>query len=925
MAEEIERLVVGIEGDYSKLLNDTKTGVAGASKELDKLSVGPKEAQKQVSGLTNLIKGPLMGAVTSLIALFSVNAAVSFFQNMGKAAIAAGAEFEVFTVQFQTLLGSTSAAKKRIEELAAFGQATPFELPEIVEANRLLQTFGGTALATGENLKRIGDSAAAVNAPFKEVSFWTGRLYSAIQSGRPFGEAAARLSELGILSGDVRTKLEDMQKAGADGTEIWAAYSEMIDSRFAGAMDRLSKTFQGVMSNLADFQGMLLREGGESLFEGMREDAIEFYDIINQPEVKDALVGIAEGFGEIADNLREAATGPLLKGLQDIDPQELEQLGDALSDFGTALGHLLNTDAVNINGVVTAMTALVDAITTVTNLMDKGLAVFERAGVAFLGMVNPLTSVANGFVALNDILEKTTGLDISDWTREGVEAQKSAQDQANELAAAYADYGETLAAAAETTEEAGVVVEETADKFAAAAEKVDQAAKQMIDLEADIASKREEVEADHGEKVNEITQEWTDKKAEIEKDKGEASLKLDKELAEKRDEINQEAAEASLKLDQEIADKRDEINNKAKQGLAQLEKETNEAVEQEEQSARLRERRDEENHQRDLQRLRESYLDDLTDAVKNRDARAIVDLRRRYQTEKRETEGNHRVEQRRNRTDSEARIEQLREQERQRREEIKASQRDELAELDAYESERREAIRAKWAEQHADLVKYETEKRAAIQASYDEQMAKAEENYNAQMEKENARYTERKAALDEAMAKRLEDIAKELADEKEIDEEGAKAILEALNKTFGIGGDIDQLMEGFAARRRQKMTVQIEFENQTTGMGSTNTPTTPAAGGGQGQGTHPGQIPGFAEGGTIIARKPTVAMFGEAGPELAQFIPLGQMANNQGTPKKMTVELKMSGSAPPGIRGGDRDAIASTLVAALKEAGIDAR
>lgn len=925
MAEEIERLVVGIEGDYSKLLNDTKTGVAGASKELDKLSKGPMEAQKQVKGLSSLISGQLMGAVTGLIALFSVNAAFNFFKSLASGAVAAGAQFETFTVQFETLLGSTSAAKKRIEELAAFGQKTPFELPEIVDANRLLQTFGGTLLATGENLRRIGDSAAAVNAPFKEVSFWTGRMYAAIQSGRPFGEASARLQELGILTGDVRTKLEDMQKAGASGTEIWAAYAEMIDSRFAGAMDRLSKTFQGVMSNLADFQGMLLREGGEDLFEGLREDTIEFYDIINQPEVKAALIGIAEGFGSIADSLREAATGPLLKGLQDIDPEELEQLGDALTDFGTALGHLLETDAANINGVVTAMTVLVDATTTLVNLLDKGVEIFKSGGTALLGMVNPLTSVYNGFVALNDILEKTTGIDITDWTRKAVESQKSAQDQANELAAAYADYGETLAAAAETTEEAGVVVEETADAFAAAAEKVDQAAKQMIDLEADIASKREEVEADHGEKIAEITEEYEDKKADIIANREEAIADLERDLAKKRADIAEDTAEALEELEQEVAQKRIEINEQAQQALEDLQRDTRQAIARERQQADLKESREEENHQRDLQRMRESYLDDLTDAVKNRDARAIVDLRRRYNRERRESEDSHRTEKRRGREDTEARIEEIRERERIQTEEIRRNQEQQLADLEQHEQQRRDEIAEKQAEQLADLAENEALKREEIEKSFQEQMAKNEENFAAQMEKENTQYAERKAALDEAMAKRLEDIAKELADEKEITEEGAKALLEALNKTFGIGGDIDKLMEDFAARRKQKMTVQIEFENQSTGAGSTNTPTFPGAGAGQGQGTHPGSIPGFAEGGTIIARKPTVAMFGEAGPELAQFIPLGQMANNQGTPKKMTVELKMSGSAPPGIRGGDRDAIASTLVAALKEAGIDAR
>ena len=35
-----------------------------------------------------------------------------------------------------------------------------------------------------------------------------------------------------------------------------------------------------------------------------------------------------------------------------------------------------------------------------------------------------------------------------------------------------------------------------------------------------------------------------------------------------------------------------------------------------------------------------------------------------------------------------------------------------------------------------------------------------------------------------------------------------------------------------------------------------------------------------AEGGTIIARKPTVAIFGEAGPEMAEFTPLNKLGTD---------------------------------------------
>jgi hypothetical protein len=45
---------------------------------------------------------------------------------------------------------------------------------------------------------------------------------------------------------------------------------------------------------------------------------------------------------------------------------------------------------------------------------------------------------------------------------------------------------------------------------------------------------------------------------------------------------------------------------------------------------------------------------------------------------------------------------------------------------------------------------------------------------------------------------------------------------------------------------------------------------------------HVGVPPGFAKGGQIIANKPTVAMFGEAGAEMATFVPLSKLGRNDG-------------------------------------------
>lgn len=916
-AEELEKLVVKLEADVSSFSPTINKATDDAVKSLKKVEEAEQAGKKGANEWADVVSGKLMAAFTGLFALFSANAALNFFTNLIKGSVQASASFETFTVQFETLLGSAGAAKKRIDELAQFGQTTPFELPEIVEANRLLQTFGGTALATGENLRRIGDSAAAVNAPFKEVAFWTGRMYAAIQSGRPFGEASARLQELGILTGDVRTKLEDMQKAGADGTAIWAAYSEMIDSRFAGAMDRLSKTFQGVMSNIADFQGMLLREGGATLFEGLREDAIEFYDIINQPDVKEALVSLAEAFGNIADKLREAVTGPLLEGLQDLDAEKVERLAASFTEFGNALGKLASTDTRNINSIVDTLDGLAQSATTIIETVN---ALKEYSGV--ISGITPLKDVlgerdivpffllTEGLGKLNEKIKEFTGSSLTEWVT-GAEKVSEVTDP---------DFLYQYSGALEDTTQA---MSDAADKAADAAkelEKLSEAAESgatsLIDLQADLAEKSEALEADHGEKIADIAADYEDKKADIIKDREQGLAELEKDTQKKRQDIAEQAAKDLAALEQEVADKREDINSKAQQDLEDLSRDTADAIAKERREQNNKEERAEEDHQRDMKRLRESYLDDLTDAVKSRDARAIVDLRRRFQRERRERNEDHRTEQRRGRGDTENRIEEIRLTERRRREEIQRSQEQQLQDLAEHEARRREEIATKQAEQLEDLAANEAEKRAQIEASFAEQMAKAEENYQSQMARENERYAEKKAALDEAMQKRLEDIAKELADEKTINEEGARAILEALNKTFGVGGDIDALMEDFAARRRQKMIVKIELENSLSDDSSKGTPGEKGNMGGP-------NIPGFAEGGIVPGPIGAPILAKLHGGEMV--VPFDQLMMNRGGGKRLEVDITMKGSAPPGVRSGERDAIASTLVAALREAGIDAR
>jgi hypothetical protein len=184
-------------------------------------------------------------------------------------AIGKAAEMETLQTAFAPLLGGAKAAKERIEQLAKFAATTPFELPQIAQASRTLQTLTKGALATGEGLRLAGDVASGTQQPIEELAMWIGRLYDGLQSGRPVGEAMMRLQELGSMSGDVRSRIEALQEEGAKGPAVWGLAAAAL-SRFSGSMERQSVTWKGKLSNLSDSVGMLMAKFGEPIIDGLK-------------------------------------------------------------------------------------------------------------------------------------------------------------------------------------------------------------------------------------------------------------------------------------------------------------------------------------------------------------------------------------------------------------------------------------------------------------------------------------------------------------------------------------------------------------------------------------------------------------------------------------------------------------------------------
>ena len=85
----------------------------------------------------------------------------AFSQMTAKMLLKPAMDVQVWRKQFAVLLGDASKAKNRIDELMQFSLKTPFTLPQITRASRILEVLTNGALSTGKALKMVGDAAAS--------------------------------------------------------------------------------------------------------------------------------------------------------------------------------------------------------------------------------------------------------------------------------------------------------------------------------------------------------------------------------------------------------------------------------------------------------------------------------------------------------------------------------------------------------------------------------------------------------------------------------------------------------------------------------------------------------------------------------------------------------------------------------------------
>jgi tape measure domain-containing protein len=315
------------------------------------------EAQQSIKATADTLKN-VGGAMTAGVSMPIIGVAA--------AALKGAAEMEQLEVGFTTMLRSADKAKALMEDLTEFSAATPFELPGVLKAGKMLLAYQVEAEDVQDTLRKLGDVAAGVGVPIEDMAFLfgtakvQGRLFSAdinqfTSRGVPIISALAKT--MGVAEGSIKKMVEE-GKVGFPELQNALDYLTTSGGQFEGLMAAQSQTLAGLFSTLKDTVGISLSTIGRSI--------VEAFDL------RAKLGSALEVLGKVKEFIVDLAT---------TNPQMLK------------LGVIIAAVAASIGPLLVALGMIVGAV---GNLVP----VIGMLASAFAFLLSPLGLVVAGLAAL---------------------------------------------------------------------------------------------------------------------------------------------------------------------------------------------------------------------------------------------------------------------------------------------------------------------------------------------------------------------------------------------------------------------------------------------------------------------------------------------------------------------------------------------
>lgn len=320
--------------EYDVKFRLIKDGIEDAKKGIADINKSFGEAQDKVASIGKAFK--------SVTAVATAGLGLQKIFGIAKDVSQASQSIETYEVSLKNMLGTTDAARERMQEYFAIAKETPFDLPQVVEAGNKLQALGRYS---ADNVKMLGDLAAASGKPMEQAM----SAYAKLASGQK-GIAVDMFRDLMITTDDwAKATGKGVDKQGqmlATTEEMIAALPGLLKSKgYLGMMATQAQTTAGKLSNLEDGFFQLKVAIGDRLSSATKSFATEmgyavdkvkrFVEIPVEQKIAAEKAELNALVGTLTDsNTLEVQREDALRKLNERYPDFMKNLGDEVTDTG---------------------------------------------------------------------------------------------------------------------------------------------------------------------------------------------------------------------------------------------------------------------------------------------------------------------------------------------------------------------------------------------------------------------------------------------------------------------------------------------------------------------------------------------------------------------------------------------------------------
>lgn len=367
--------------------------------------------------------GFMAKAAQTAAGLFAVDKIKDFVSQL---ALVRG-EYQQLEVAFETMLGSKSKADALMGQLIDTAATTPFEMSEVAEASKMLLAYGMEGDKVNETLIRLGDIAAGLSMPLKDLAFLYGttmvqdRLYT--QDLNQFlGRGIPLADELAKQFGKNKSEVKKLVEEGKIGfPEVQKAIEALTGegSKFGGLMEKQSKTIKGQLSNIEDAWEQMFNEIGKSQ-EGNISGVLDITGklIENWRTIGKVVLSVVAIYGSykaatmvaaVATRIAAAASESMayqqkLAAMQGIALSEAQAGVAAASSMATGAFNALKVAfASNPFGlIITAITTVITLFVAIRSEIDETTQMSEKFGESAAKSIQQVESLSTVLMGLDE-------------------------------------------------------------------------------------------------------------------------------------------------------------------------------------------------------------------------------------------------------------------------------------------------------------------------------------------------------------------------------------------------------------------------------------------------------------------------------------------------------------------------------------------